>query len=260
MSVELPMITAEPLNFPGIRHGFFTRQGGVSGGVYASLNGGVGSRDEPGAVQENRRRMAARLGVGAERFLVPYLHHSAEAQIVAKPWAEDARPRCDALVTMTPGLALGVTGADCGMLLFADAQARVIGAAHSGWKGALYGVLEATLSAMEQCGARRSRIHVVLGPMIGATSYEVGPEFMARFVEAEAGHARFFAPSGKEGHSHFDLPGFIGARLAKARVGHFTDLALDTYSHADRFYSYRRMTHRGEGDYGRLVSAIALAE
>ncbi|WP_298428149.1 polyphenol oxidase family protein [Rhodoblastus sp.] len=242
----------------GAAHAFFTRQGGVSGGVYASLNGGVGSNDAPDSVRENRARMARALGVTPENFLVPYQIHSADALPVAAPWPEDARPRCDGLVSATPGLALGVTGADCGILLFADRSAGVIGAAHSGWKGALTGMVEALVAAMEALGARRSRIAAALGPTIGRESYEVGPEFFARFEAEEAGFARFFAPSGKPGHFLFDLPGFIAMRVERARIGDFENLGLDTYADEARFYSYRRMTHRGEPDYGRLVAAIAL--
>ncbi|WP_374546314.1 peptidoglycan editing factor PgeF [Rhodoblastus sp.] len=241
-------------------HAFFTRRGGVSQGVYASLNGGVGSKDDPGAVAENRARMARALGVKPSHFLVPYQIHSAEAQAVSAPWPEDARPRCDGLVTATPGLALGVTGADCGVLLFADETAGVIGAAHSGWKGALTGMVEALVAAMEALGARKANIAAALGPTIAQASYEVGPEFFARFEAEDAGFARFFAPSDKKGHYLFDLPDFIAMRAERAGVGRFESLGLDTYADEDRFYSYRRMTHRGEPDYGRLVAAIALPE
>jgi YfiH family protein len=257
MPVVAPL-TSATLAADGLVHGFFTRQGGVSEGVYASLNGGVGSRDVPVAVAENRARMAAALGIAPARLLVPYQIHSAEAVVVAGPWADDARPRCDALVTATPGIGLGVTGADCGMILFRDAQARVIGAAHAGWKGALTGVLEATIAAMIGLGATRGRIVAALGPTIGPGSYEVGPEFVARFIEADPGHAAFFRASAKAAHSMFDLPAFIGHRLRSAGIGDFEDLALDTYSDDERFFSYRRTVHRSEPDYGRLVSAIAL--
>jgi len=239
-----------------IRHGFFTRQGGVSGGLYATLNGGVGSRDTAEAVAENRRRMAELLAIAPENLLVPYQIHSAEALTLDAPFAE--RPRCDALVTATPGLGLGVTGADCGVILFADAEAKVIGAAHAGWKGALGGVLEATLDAMEQLGARRAQTAAVLGPTIGPGSYEVGPEFFDRFLEHDAGYARFFTESGKPDHKMFDLPGFIGMRLIRAGIGAFENLAIDTYEQEELFYSYRRSVHRGEADYGRHVAAIAL--
>ena len=184
--------------------------------------------------------------------------HSPDAVCVAAPWPAGERPRCDGIATATRGLALGVTGADCGMVLFADAAQGVIGACHAGWKGALTGVLEATLDAMESLGARRETTSAVLGPMIAQASYEVGPEFLARFLAADAFCAGFFAPSAKAGHSLFDLPGFISMRLAGAGLGGFENLGLDTYADETRFYSYRRATHRGEADYGRLVGAIAL--
>jgi hypothetical protein len=253
-----PFISAPSLSHPRVRHAFFTREGGVSTGVYASLNGGTGSRDDPEKVRENRNRMAAALGVSAGRLLVPFQVHSADAIIVNEPW-QGARPRCDGIVTNVPGLALGVTGADCGILLLSDPRAGVIGAAHAGWKGALAGILEATIVQMETLGARRADIAVALGPAIGANSYEVGPEFVARFVDVAPDHARFFTPSERDGHSWFDLPGFIGTRADEANVGSFEDLSLDTYADEGQFFSYRRMTHRGEPDYGRLIAAITLA-
>jgi YfiH family protein len=250
-------ISAASLSHPGVRHAFFTRDGGVSSGVYASLNGGTGSRDDPQNVRENRNRMAAALGVPAERFLVPFQVHSAEAIIVNEPW-QGERPRCDGMVTNVQGLALGVTGADCGMLLFSDPKAGVVAAAHAGWKGALTGIVEATVAQMEKLGARRADIAVALGPTIGGKSYEVGPEFVARFVGTAPDYAHFFTPSGREKHSYFDLPAFIRTRAEEANVGGFENLGLDTYADEARFFSYRRMTHRGEPDYGRLIAAIAL--
>jgi YfiH family protein len=254
--VTLPTILSPTLSAAGVRHAFFTRAGGVSDGVYASLNGGVGSSDERANVIENRRRMAEALGVGADRLLVPFQIHSPDCFAVDAPWTE--RPRCDALATATPKLALGVTGADCGMILFADGGAGVIGAAHAGWKGALTGVIEATLAAMERLGARRANTTVALGPTIGQASYEVGPEFFARFVADAGDHARFFAPSQKPGHRMFDLPAFISMRVERAGVGGYENLRLDTYADEARFFSYRRTTHRKEPDYGRLVSAIVI--
>ncbi len=253
-----PALHAENLDLPGVRHAFFTREGGVSAGVYGSLNGGVGSKDEPARVQENRARMAARVGVAPERLLVPFQIHSADALTVREPWSPEARPRCDGLVTREGSLALGVTGADCGMLLFADARAGVIGACHAGWKGALTGMIEATVAAMEVQGARRADIHIALGPAIGAVSYEVGPEFAARFLEADGDHARYFSPSARPGHSLFDLQGFIAARVERLEVASFEALGIDTYADEARCFSYRRSVHRREPDYGRLVSAIAL--
>lgn len=254
--MTLPFLTSPLLSASGARHGFFTREGGVSTGDYASLNGGVGSRDAPDHVAENRARMAAALGVAPDHLLVPYQVHSPDCVAVDGPWHE--RPRCDALATATPGVALGVTGADCGMLLFHDAKARVIGAAHSGWKGAFDDVLGATVARMVELGATRANIHVALGPTIGAASYEVGPEFSARFREASPDHARFFKPSSRADHAMFDLPGFIAMRAEQAGVGGFEDLRCDTYADPRRFFSYRRATHERAADYGRLVSAIVL--
>jgi len=250
-------LRARVLEHNGIEHAFFTREGGVSGGVYASLNGGVGSKDDPEAVTENRRRMETHLGLESGRLLVPYQIHSSEALIVAEPFVE--RPRCDGLVTAKPALGLGVTGADCGILLFCDPQARVIGACHAGWKGALDGILESTLAAMEKAGARRSAIHAALGPTIGPQSYEVGPEFFGRFQAVTQEHAQFFTASARSGYFMFDLPGFIGWRLGRAGIAAFENLGLDTYADETRFYSYRRSVHRQEADYGRQIAAIALS-
>jgi YfiH family protein len=243
-----------------IRHAFFTRDGGVSDGVYATLNGGVGSDDAPGKVAENRARMAAALGVAPEHLLTPYQIHSPDVVVAEQPWTHEARPRGDAVVTRTPGLAIGVSTADCGPLLFADSKAGVIGAAHAGWRGAFTGVIEATLAAMEKLGADRSRIAVALGPTIRQPNYEVGPEFVERFLAADADNARFFAESDRSGHAMFDLTGYIADRLQRAGVVNFEDLGFCTYAEPDRFYSYRRTTQRGEPDYGRHINAIALAE
>ena len=244
----------------GIRHGFFTRSGGVSQGVYATLNGGVGSKDKPESVTENRRRMADALGVKPERFLSAYQIHSPDVVAVEKPWDYDKRPKADAMVTKTPGIALGISTADCGPVLFADAKARVIGAAHAGWRGALTGVLEATIAAMEKLGADRKRIVVALGPMIRQPNYEVGPEFVARFREADEGNVKFFAPSEREDHAMFDLAGYAAMRLKGAGIATIEDLKLCTYNEPERFFSYRRMTKLGETDYGRHINAIALAD
>jgi polyphenol oxidase len=242
---------------PGIRHGFFTREGGVSDGLYASLNGGIGSQDQPDNVATNRARMAAALGVAAEQLLTPYQTHSAEVAVAEAPWTPATRPRADAIVTATPGLAIGVTTADCGPVLFADAEARVIGAAHAGWRGAFSGVLEATIVALERCGAKRERLVAALGPMIRQPHYEVGPEFVARFEAADAADARFFAPSGAD-HALFDLPGYIAMRLRRAGITRIEDVGCCTYAAPERFFSFRRTTHRGEPDYGRHVNALAL--
>ncbi|MBM3607581.1 MAG: peptidoglycan editing factor PgeF [Alphaproteobacteria bacterium] len=254
----MPAIQAQALACKGVSHAFFTRDGGVSTGLYASLNGGVGSNDDPLSVRENRARMAQSLGAEPARFLVPYQIHSPDVLAVDAPWPQEQRPRCDGLVTATRGLALGVTGADCGMVLFADEHTQVIGACHAGWKGALTGVLETTLARMEELGADRARICAVLGPTIAQASYEVGQEFVERFLASSCDYRRFFVPSHRDGHAMFDLPGFIGMRLTGAGVGRFENLALDTYAGDTRFYSYRRSVHRKEADYGRLVAAIAL--
>jgi len=242
-----------------VRHGFFTRAGGVSPGIYDSLNGGIGSQDEAGNVHENRARMAERLGVAPGNFVTCYQIHSPEVIVAETPWTREEAPRADAIVTRVPGLAIGVATADCGPVLFADAEAGVVGAAHAGWKGAFTGVLEATLAAMVSLGAERRRIAAALGPMIRQPNYEVGPEFLARFLDADAGNARFFAPSAREGHALFDLAGYIAHRLAGAGVGSVDDLGACTYADPQSFFSYRRATHRGETDYGRHINAIALA-
>ena len=253
MFIQAPALASQP----GIRHAFFTRQGGVSDGIYASLNGGIGSSDEPAKVQENRRRMAEALGVEHDAVISVYQVHSPDAVIVEGPWRGE-RPKADAMVTAMPGLALGITTADCGPVLFADEEARVIGAAHAGWRGAVTGVLESTLTAMERLGARREKIVAVLGPTISQNAYEVGPDFIRRFTEEAPGHGRFFKEAERPDHAMFDLPGFIGGRLEAAGIGAFTNLGLCTYSDEDRFFSYRRTTHRKEPDYGRLISAITL--
>jgi YfiH family protein len=243
-----------------IRHGFFTRSGGVSQGVYASLNGGVGSNDAPDKVAENRARMAAALGVPADRLLTAYQIHSPDVVVADKPWTQANRPRADAIVTRTPALAIGISTADCGPLLLADAEAGVIGAAHAGWRGALTGVIEAAIVAMEKLGAERARIAAALGPTIRQPNYEVGPEFVARFLAAAADNARFFAPSDRAGHAMFDLAGYIAARLQRAGIVQFEDLGLCTYAEPERFFSYRRTTRLGEPDYGRHINAIALTD
>lgn len=243
---------------PGIRHAFFTRVGGVSDGVYASLNAGVGSDDVPHNVAENRARMAAAMGVPPERLVTCYQIHSPEAVVAVEPWAAAARPRADAIVTAVAGLAIGVSTADCGPVLFADAQARVIGAAHAGWRGALAGVTDQTIAAMERLGAARERIVAALGPMIRQPNYETGTDLRDRFVAAAPTNARFFRPAAREQHFMFDLAGYVVARLAATGVGSIEDVDACTYEDAERFYSYRRMTHRGEADYGRHVNAIVL--
>jgi polyphenol oxidase len=241
---------------PGLRHAFFTREGGVSEGIYQGLNGGLGSKDQTDHVLENRRRMAEQMGVTAERFLSVHQIHSPDVVVATGPW-QGERPRADAIVTRTEGLAIGATAADCGPILFVDPAARVIGAAHAGWKGALTGVLESTVDAMEKLGADRSGLVAAIGPLIRQRSYEVGGEFVERFVQADVGNAAFFIAAERAGHSMFDLGGFIRMRLEKAGILMIDDIGVDTYSD-ERFYSYRRSVHRKEPDYGRHVHAIAL--
>jgi len=243
----------------GIRHAFFTREGGVSNGIYASLNGGIGSHDEPGHVAENRARMAASLGVRPDQLLTAYQIHSPDVVIIDRPWAAHQRPRADALVTKRPGLAIAVTTADCGPVLLADETAGIVAAAHAGWRGAANGVLEATIAAMENCGADRERIVAALGPMIRQSSYEVGPELVATFHAQDAANERFFAPASRAGHALFDLARYIVTRLAAAGIRQIEDLGHCTYSDAARFFSYRRSAHRRESDYGRHINAIALS-
>jgi YfiH family protein len=252
------MIQSDALLIPGISHGFFTREGGHSQGVFSSLNCGMGSGDDRETVLKNRALVAGRLGVAPDNLLSAYQVHSAEAVVVSGPWQTEERPRVDGLVTRTPGVALGVLTADCGPILFADPQSRVIGAAHAGWKGALTGITARTIEVMEEQGAARARIIAVIGPTISQAAYEVGPEFPARFTEADPANARYFTPSARAGHAMFDLPTYLKDRLKAEGVGSVIDLSLCTFSDEVRFFSYRRATHRQEKDYGRLISAIAL--
>lgn len=254
------IIEASMLAFDGIRHGFFTREGGVSGGLYASLNGGVGSKDQAGHVAENRARMAGALGVTPERFLTAFQIHSPRVVVVETPWTAETRPRADAIVTRMRALAIGISTADCGPVLLADPTARIIGAAHAGWRGALSGVVEAAIEAMEQLGANRSEIRAVLGPMIRQQNYEVGADLIARFRAEDPASNRFFAPAARAGHAMFDLAGYVGSRLSRAGVRYIEDLGHCTYADPARFFSFRRTTHHGEADYGRHVNAIALVD
>jgi polyphenol oxidase len=254
------IISAPILRLAGLRHGFFNRHGGVSDGPYATLNGGLGSRDRAASVAENRARMAQALGVKPQALLTAYQTHSADVVIVDNPWSADARPHADAIVTRTPGLAIGVTTADCGPILLADPVAGVIGAAHAGWRGALAGIVDATVTAMKSLGAQPERICAALGPMIRQQNYEVGPDLITRFAAEDAANERFFAPAARNGHALFDLGGYIGSRLLRAGIRQVEDLALCTYGDAAQFFSFRRSTHVSESDYGRHVSAIALDE
>ncbi len=252
------MIQAATLALSAVRHAFFTRQGGVSGGLYASLNGGIGSRDAAAHVAENRARMAAALDVEPRRLLTALQVHSPHVVVVEAPWPPQSRPRGDAIVTRTPGLAIGVTTADCGPILLVDPAARVIGAAHAGWRGALAGIVEATVDAMERLGAERKNIRAALGPMIRQENYEVGPDLIARFAADDSASDRFFLPASPNGHALFDLAGYIAARLDRAGIRDVEDLGLCTYTDPARFFSFRRSTHRDEADYGRHVNAIVL--
>jgi polyphenol oxidase len=245
---------------PGLRHAFFTREGGVSEGIYAALNGGLGSKDDPERVLENRRRIAEHMGVTPQQFLSVHQIHSPDAIVATGPWDNGAaRPKADAIVTSSSALAISVTAADCGPVLFVDPNARVIGAAHAGWKGALTGIVESTIDAMEKLGAERSGMVAAIGPLIRQHSYEVGGEFVERFLDDDADNAMYFIPSARDGHAMFDLGGYIRMRLENAGVLMIDDLGIDTYSD-ERFFSYRRSVHRKEPDYGRHVHAIALAE
>jgi purine-nucleoside/S-methyl-5'-thioadenosine phosphorylase / adenosine deaminase len=257
--IEAAIIKADTLALDGIRHAFFTRQGGVSTGLYATLNGGIGSRDSFAHVADNRARMAAALAVAPSHLLTAYQVHSPQVVIAETPWTVESRPRADAIVTRARALAVGVTTADCGPILFAEPRAGVIGAAHAGWRGALAGVAEATVEAMERLGAERAQIRAALGPMIRQPNYEVGPDLIARFAAEDPAHARFFVPAARSGHALFDLAGYIVARLKRAGIRRVEDLDLCTYADPARFFSFRRATHRTEGDYGRHVNAIALA-
>jgi polyphenol oxidase len=242
----------------GIRHGFFTRQGGVSKGMYGSLNCGLGSRDDAESVRQNRALVAETLGVPAGRLLTLYQIHSARAVIVDKPWNGEAA-EADALVTRTPGLAIGALTADCAPILLCDPQARVIAAAHAGWRGALSGVAEATIAAMEELGAKRERVVAVIGPSISQRAYEVGADYVDRFLAEEPASEAFFMTDESSGEPHFDLSGYVAERLSRAGVGSVSDLGLCTYCDETRLFSYRRSQHHGEEDYGRQISAIVLA-
>lgn len=252
------MVKARMLALPGIAHAFFTREGGVSGGCYASLNGGIGSRDSAANVTENRTRMAAALGVEPHCLLTAYQTHSVEVATAEAPWTPQTRPRADGIVTRMPSLAIGVSTADCGPVLFADPQARVIGAAHAGWRGALGGIVEATVEAMERLGASRERMRAALGPMIRQRSYEVGPDLIARFAVEDPASKGFFTAAPRTGHALFDLGGYVAERLRRAGIRAVEDVGLCTYADPRLFFSYRRATHQAEDDYGRHVNAIAL--
>ena len=260
------ILRAETLSRRGIAHGFFGRRGGVSGGIYASLNCGPGSGDDRASVLENRRRVSEAL-CGAALVNAGQVHGTHTVP-VTKAWpigdtpAEDSRfiPPGDALVTAMPGIALGILTADCAPVLLADAEAGVIGAAHAGWRGALAGIIESVLDSMKKLGADRARITAAIGPCIAQGNYEVGREFYANFVAADSVNAGFFIPSGRAGHLRFDLEAYVARRLAVAGIARVEALHADTYSREADFFSFRRVTHRGEPNYGRQISAIALTK
>jgi polyphenol oxidase len=241
-----------------IRHGFFTREGGVSTGIYASLNCGPGSADAPDAVAENRGRAMAMLDQAPQALVTVYQCHSAEVVVVDRPFAPGTAPKADALVTTTPGLALGILTADCAPVLFADRRHAIIGAAHAGWRGAVTGVLDNTLAEMVRLGATANTVVAAIGPCIGQRSYEVGPDFPAPFLAEDPDNGDFFAPSRRPGHFLFDLPGYVARRLARLGIQEVTRVPADTCRDESRFFSYRRATLRGEPDYGRQMSAIVL--
>jgi YfiH family protein len=241
-----------------VRHGFFTRRGGVSEGIYHSLNCGFGSGDASQNVRKNRLRVAAKLGIGEAGPLTVRQVHGNRAVVADSAWQQEERPEADALVTAERGLGIAILTADCTPILFADAEAGVAAAAHAGWRGAKTGIIEATIEAMEGLGARRERIHAAIGPTISQKAYEVGKEFQNAFLEDGDANGTFFARASGSGKPHFDLPAYCGQRLSQAGIGIVDDLGLCTYGNESLFYSYRRSVHRGETDYGRQISAIVL--
>ena len=253
-------VVASPLlsDVPGVAHAFFTRQGGVSSGLYASLNIGLGSRDNPSAVRENRRLAADHFGAGPDALLTCFQIHSARALIADRPWRDDDNLEADGVVTKVPGLICGALAADCAPVLLADPAARVVAACHAGWKGALTGIVAATVDQMTTLGADPARMVAAIGPCIGPKSYEVGLEFEERFILAADENTRFFTPGKSPDKRQFDLPAFVLGRLAAAGVAAREWVGHDTCAEEDDFFSNRRAVHRGEGDYGRLLSAILL--
>ena len=243
---------------PGIEHGFFTRVGGVSNDIYESLNCGFGSADDPQNVAENRERVSRVLEVEPDRLMTAYQVHGTHVRVIDERTDGDVPGRSDALATNMPGCALGILTADCAPVLFADPSAGVIAAAHAGWRGALDGIIASTVSAMTELGADPTRTLATIGPCISAETYEVGPEFPDVFIQKSAENRQFFAMAPRSGHFLFDLPGFIASVLSAAGIGMIEHVNSDTLGEEDRFFSYRRACHRGETDYGRQISAIAL--
>ncbi len=253
-----PHLVADALRHKDIVHGFFGRQGGVSQGPFDSLNCAITTGDRPEDIGENRRRTADALGADPAKLVSTYQIHSADVVAVDKPWGLDARPKADALVTRVPGVTLGILTADCAPILFSDAEAGVVGAAHAGWRGAKLGVAEATVAAMVKLGADPGRIDAAVGPCIGQASYEVGPEFPGPFLADDPANARFFRPGVREGRSMFDLAGYVGDRLERLGLKSVSLLGRDTCAEADRFFSYRRTCLAGEKKFGCEISAIAI--
>jgi len=254
MMIEAPSLAA----IDGVAHGFSTRLGGVSSGIYASLNCGPGSKDDPANVIDNRARIANILCAAPDNLITLYQKHTNIAVVAEKPWARSELPEADAMVTAVPGLAIGVLTADCAPVLFCDPEARVVGAAHAGWRGALSGVVEATVDAMTGLGAKPERIRAVVGPAISQGAYEVGQNYRERFVAEDPDAAAFFVADEGSGEPHFDLSGYAAGRLARAGVGEIVDLRRCTYYDETGLFSYRRSQHQGEDDYGRQISAILL--
>jgi YfiH family protein len=241
-----------------VRHGFFTRQGGHSVGLFASLNCGFGSGDDKPTVARNRAEIGQRLGVESDKLLTVWQWHSADVIVADVPWDVLKPPKGDAVVTTKPGLAIAVLTADCAPILFADWDNGVIGAAHAGWKGALAGVSDATIAVMEKNGAKREHMTAIIGPTISQKAYEVGPDFATQFIAEARDNADFFTPSPRPRHQMFDLPAYLKRRISRQGVSQVIDMGLCTYSDEDRFFSFRRATHRNEKDYGRQISAIVL--
>lgn len=254
-----PITAANLATLKGIRHGFFTRPGGVSDGIYAGLNCGLGSSDDSARVLENRRRVSEHLGGAHGSVVTLYQEHGATALAIDGPVDRNNLPKADAVVTSAPGLVIGVLTADCGPLLFADAEGKVVAAAHAGWRGAVGGIIESTISGMERIGAKRSRIAAALGPCINEAAYEVGAEFEADVVARDPAGARFFGRPNADAKPHFDLPGYILNRLHGAGITNIVNEARCTHANESLFFSYRRTTQRKEPDYGRQISAIVVA-
>jgi YfiH family protein len=255
----MPIEALSLARLPGIRHGFFTRVGGISEGLYTSLNCGPGSADVPANVAENRNRVARHLGGSQRDVATVHQVHSGDAVILEGLVAADARPKADGIATRTPGLVVGILTADCAPVLFADADEGIVGAAHAGWRGAVGGVLEATVAAMENLGARRNRIVAAIGPAINQVSYEVGPDFEAVLLKSCADNEMFLSRENPHGKAHFDLPGFVAKQLEKCGLGEVERQCPCTYLNESLFFSYRRSQHRSEADYGRQISAIVVA-